>query len=155
MSARPFVCEQAQRWASSRLDDELSEFESALLDLHLGLCADCRELALDVSAFTTVLRSVPPAEPVTPITMPRLRQRRLHFRASEVAVAVALVIGTAGALELAGSPGPSGGSPQLDRPEVSVSTTPDDTLGVVAARRAHLLAMTSRWWIPRRGFQLT
>ena len=154
MLVRPPLCERAQNWVSLRLDDELSEFEIALLDSHLGRCAACREFALDANAFTTVLRSRPLEEPEALVILPPLRQR-LRFRASEVAAAVALVVATAGAVDLARSPGSSGGSLQIDLRQAPASATQDDTVDVVAARRAHLLAMTSRWWVPRRGFRLT
>ena len=139
---------------SLRLDSELSEFEIALLDSHLGSCAACREFAFDVNAFTTVLRSRQLEEPAAPVRLPP-RHRRLRFRASEVAAAVAVAVVALGAVDLSGSLDSSRGSQPIVLKTTPAGPAPDDTRGVVAARRAHLLATTSRWWVPRRGFHLT
>jgi Putative zinc-finger len=161
MSTRPRQCEWVNNWVSLRLDDELSEFEGVLLDAHLAECAACRTFAHDVSAFTAVLRSQPLEAPGAPVELARLPRlpRRSRVRVTGVAVA-ALIIVAVGAVEVARSPGSpkaasSSGPQQIDLQAVPVSLTQDDMRGVAAARRAHLLAMTSRWWIPRRGFQLT
>jgi predicted anti-sigma-YlaC factor YlaD len=152
-------CENARGWVSLRLDDDLSEFEIFLLDAHLRRCAACREFALDTSAFTSVLRSRPleeRAQPVVSVPLPQpqpWRRQRLLF--SQVASAVALVAVMGGAVDLILPRGSGGDAPQIDARQASGGATQDDLVGTVAARRAHLLAATSRWWIPRRGFQLT
>lgn len=53
------LCARARFWASLRVDGELSELEGALLDAHLGRCADCREYAAGVAGATETLRNAP------------------------------------------------------------------------------------------------
>ena len=150
-------CENARSWVSLRLDDDLSEFESFLLDAHLRRCAACREFALDTSSFTSALRSRPleeRAQPVVSVPQPQPRRRqRLLF--SQVASAVALVAVMGGAVDLVLTRDSGENAPQIEVRQASGSATQDELLGTVAARRAHLLAATSRWWIPRRGFRLS
>ncbi len=150
-------CENARSWVSSRLDDELSEFEIFLLDAHLSRCDACREFARDTSAFTSALRSRPLEERAHPVVSvpPPQPWRRQRLLLSQVASAVALVAVTGGAVHLIFPRGSGGDAQQIEVRQASVSATQDDLLGSVAARRAHLLAATSRWWIPRRGFKLT
>ena len=51
------LCARARFWVSLRADDELSELEGALLDAHLGRCADCREFAVGADASTSAIRA--------------------------------------------------------------------------------------------------
>ena len=51
---RSLLCERARGWVSLSLDGELSEFERALLDAHLGRCAECSVFAADTGAATTL-----------------------------------------------------------------------------------------------------
>src|SRR6476469_3821243 len=53
------LCARARFWASLRVDGELSELEGALLDAHLGRCADCREYAAGVAGATETRRNAP------------------------------------------------------------------------------------------------
>src|SRR6476646_6391994 len=53
------LCARARFWASLRVDGELSELESALLDAHLGRCADCSAYATGVAGVTAALRNAP------------------------------------------------------------------------------------------------
>lgn len=62
------LCSRARFWASLRVDGELSELEGALLDAHLGRCADCRAYAEGVTGTTAALRSAP-LELATPIVV--------------------------------------------------------------------------------------
>ena len=84
------LCERARFWASLRLDGELSELESALLDAHLARCAGCRERAGGFDASTAVLRSAP-LERIAPIAvdLPRAPRRLL----ATIAVAAVVVMG--------------------------------------------------------------
>jgi anti-sigma factor RsiW len=60
MTAAPGqLCSRARFWASLRVDGELSELEGALLDAHLGRCADCRDYAAGVVGATAALRNTP------------------------------------------------------------------------------------------------
>ena len=52
-------CERARFLVSLRADGELSEFEEALLDVHLADCDACRELARRLALSTAMLRSAP------------------------------------------------------------------------------------------------
>jgi len=110
------LCARARFWASLRLDGELSELESALLDAHLARCADCSAAAHDFGAFTGELRASR-LEPVAPVAVRRARSPRRVL----VGAAIAAVI-AAGAL---------GG---LVRGQVSHDATPaPHTVAVVAS----------------------
>lgn len=50
------ACARARRWVSLRIDGELSELESALLDAHLAVCVDCRTFSDETQALTRVIR---------------------------------------------------------------------------------------------------
>src|SRR4051794_37826611 len=84
------VCVRARFWASLRVDRELSELESALLDAHLARCDDCRAVADGFGAAAGLLRATP-QEPVAPIAvdLPRAPRRLL----AAVAVATLLMLG--------------------------------------------------------------
>jgi predicted anti-sigma-YlaC factor YlaD len=88
------LCERARFWASLRLDGELSELESALLDAHLARCAGCRELAGGFAASTAALRSAP-LERVAPVAvdLPRAPRRLLATIAVAAVVVVSVVAG--------------------------------------------------------------
>jgi predicted anti-sigma-YlaC factor YlaD len=81
-------CERARRWASAELDGELSSFERALLQDHLGRCVECRTFTDSVSGLTSALRAAPP-EPFEGVVITRAR-RRLHLPLAPVAVAMAV-----------------------------------------------------------------
>jgi hypothetical protein len=51
------LCARARFWVSLRVDEELSELEGALLDAHLGRCADCREFARGAATSTSAMRA--------------------------------------------------------------------------------------------------
>ena len=53
------VCQRVRSQVSLRLDDELSQLEGRMLDVHLGRCAQCRAYAADVTTFTRDLRAAP------------------------------------------------------------------------------------------------
>ena len=55
MELVPLLCERARRWASLRVDHELSELESALLDNHLGRCRSCRAFARGIEDVAAAL----------------------------------------------------------------------------------------------------
>jgi predicted anti-sigma-YlaC factor YlaD len=84
------LCERARFWASLRLDGELSELESALLDAHLARCVGCREIAGGFDTSTAALRSAP-LERLAPVAvdLPRSPRRLI----ATVAVAAVLVLG--------------------------------------------------------------
>ncbi|HZP71753.1 MAG TPA: zf-HC2 domain-containing protein [Gaiellaceae bacterium] len=49
-------CDRARFWISLQLDGVLSEFESALLEQHVGRCADCHAFKSDAIRQTRLLR---------------------------------------------------------------------------------------------------
>ena len=108
MPKTPQLCERARSWASLRTDGELSELESALLDAHLGRCAECRTFVRGVERIAAALRSASPQRPA-PLVVAAARPpaRRTGLRALQVAAAVAIVV-TAGVA--AAFTGPSGGA---------------------------------------------
>jgi predicted anti-sigma-YlaC factor YlaD len=63
MNVIPVVCERARLWSSLRVDGELSELESALLDSHLGRCDDCRTFARRVEGAAAALAAAPVETP--------------------------------------------------------------------------------------------
>lgn len=81
------LCARARFWASLRLDGELSELESALLDAHLARCAECASVTQAFGAVTGDLRARP-LEHAAPVTITRASKPRRAF----VGVAVAAVI---------------------------------------------------------------
>ena len=88
------LCERARAWASLRADGELSELESALLDGHLGRCADCRSFAETAAGLAAALRRTrlePPA-PLAVRAVTRRRARRSIVRTLQVASAAAVVV---------------------------------------------------------------
>jgi anti-sigma factor RsiW len=102
-------CERARECASLRLDDELSEFEQALLQAHLARCEPCRSFADELEATTNHMRATPLERLEQPVTLPS-RRRLLARRPVEVAAAAALMLttlGVAGALRTVETSNPS------------------------------------------------
>jgi anti-sigma factor RsiW len=97
-------------WASLRLDGELSELEGALLDAHLGRCADCSAAVAAYGATVTALRSEPlvPAAVVVPARRGSLRP---FIAATAATLLVSIALGGAGFVGafhlLSGSSAPS------------------------------------------------
>jgi len=87
----PTDCVRARADASARLDGELSELETALLEAHLERCAACRVYVTEVGTLAAQLRAAPLEQPALPAFVPRRRRPapRLHAAAAAVAVAVA------------------------------------------------------------------
>jgi|tagenome__1003787_1003787.scaffolds.fasta_scaffold19237587_1 hypothetical protein len=83
------LCARARFWASLRLDGELSELESALLDAHLARCEACSSVARDFGLATADLRTRP-LEHVAPVTVSRTTRR--SPRRAVVGAVIAAVI---------------------------------------------------------------
>jgi predicted anti-sigma-YlaC factor YlaD len=117
-----FLCDRAHEWASRRLDGELSELESALLDAHLESCVACSRYNGDLQELRRLLSSaelermsVPAFSPAAPA-----RRRRIVLpAAAAAAVIVAAGIGGTFASVLGGS------SPQ-QRPNYGLIAMRDD-----------------------------
>jgi hypothetical protein len=112
------LCERARSWASLRVDRELSELESALLDNHLSRCRSCRAFARGIEVVAAALagarleRSAPLA-----LVVPGKRVARAWVQS---AAASALVV-AAGVAALVG--GVAGhGAPAREKPVVMVQS---------------------------------
>jgi anti-sigma factor RsiW len=68
-------CARAREWTSLRLDGELSELESRLLDAHLARCAGCRTCAAELDAVAVSLRSAPAQRLVSGVSVRRAPRR--------------------------------------------------------------------------------
>ncbi|HKH30739.1 MAG TPA: zf-HC2 domain-containing protein [Gaiellaceae bacterium] len=87
-------CDRAREYASLRLDGELSDFESALLDSHIERCPSCRAFAEDLVGVTERLRTEPLERPLIVLTLPQRRFAALRtMQASAAAAAVVSVVG--------------------------------------------------------------
>jgi predicted anti-sigma-YlaC factor YlaD len=87
-------CDRAREYASLRLDGELSDFESALLDSHIERCPSCRAFADDLVGVTDRLRTAPLDRPMIVLTLPQRRFAALRsMQASAAAAAVVSVVG--------------------------------------------------------------
>lgn len=86
------LCARARFWASLRLDGELSELESALLDAHLARCADCREAAGEFAASTAALRAEQLAVPAPLRVGARRRVHRVFLGAAAAAAVIAAAL---------------------------------------------------------------
>jgi predicted anti-sigma-YlaC factor YlaD len=125
MDVISLMCERARRWSSLRVDGELSELESALLDAHLGGCHSCRAFAQGTESVAAALSVARLEEPAPfALKVPRRRRARRVFRSAAVATLVlvaAIVAGIAGL-------GAHGGSARAVKPVAMVSTldTPNE-----------------------------
>jgi predicted anti-sigma-YlaC factor YlaD len=102
-------CTRACEWVSLRLDDQLSDFESVLLEAHLARCSDCGAFARSVTEMTTALRTAPLEQASVDVrVLHRSAGRFLGLRAVSAA-AVAAVVGLSGlvSLELSNGRAPS------------------------------------------------
>lgn len=96
----PSVCRRVRAQVSLRLDGELSQLETRMLEVHLGRCASCSGYAADVERFTAELRSAPLEPLVRPAFVERGRRRLAHARLQGGAVAAALAIVAIGVAQL-------------------------------------------------------
>jgi predicted anti-sigma-YlaC factor YlaD len=106
MEPVPLLCERARRWASLRLDGELSELESALLDNHLGRCRSCSAFASgieDVAAALTGARLERPAPLALVLPKRRLKGAWLQSAAASTLVVAAGVAALVGGVAQHGS----------------------------------------------------
>lgn len=91
---RAAPCERARQWSSLRLDGELSQVESGLLDRHLAACAACRRFDAEIATTTFALRGAEPEAPERTWAQPRPAERSVvGARKLAVLVAAALLLG--------------------------------------------------------------
>ena len=104
------TCDRAREWSSLRLDCELSELESALLEAHLKHCPACAAFAVAAEAVAQQLRSAALEQLDEPV---RLSARRTasSLRAVQLGAAAALVAAAAGLGTLFGAIGMQPHSP--------------------------------------------
>jgi predicted anti-sigma-YlaC factor YlaD len=98
------TCDRAREWASLRMDDELSELESALLEAHLKRCPACASFAVEVEAVALELRAASLERLEQPISLPS-RRTASPLRAVQLGAAAALVAAAAGLGTLFGALG--------------------------------------------------
>lgn len=109
-------CARAREWASLRLDSQLSDFESMLLEAHLARCPECRAFAASVTGLTGTLRGAPLEEASFAIQLPRRSGARIYGLRAVSAAAVVAAVGLSGliSLNLSASRAPSA-SAHVDR----------------------------------------
>jgi ferric-dicitrate binding protein FerR (iron transport regulator) len=103
-------CERARNWVSLDLDDELSEFESAMLRAHTVRCAACAAFQAETAAFTSRLRLAPLEPMPAPVVLPTRRRSVSRIAQVGAAAAVAVVAAGIGTL-LSSEPGTLGAVP--------------------------------------------
>jgi predicted anti-sigma-YlaC factor YlaD len=87
-------CDRAREYASLRLDGELSDFESGLLDSHIERCPSCRAFAEDLVSVTDRLRTAPLERPLIVVSLPERRFAALRtMQVSAAAAAVVSIVG--------------------------------------------------------------
>jgi anti-sigma factor RsiW len=104
-------CDLIRGHVSAALDDELSEVDSARLQAHLGICADCRAYSAGAGKAALLLRATALQELDFPIILPN---RRLALaRRLQVAAAAAALVATVGLSAIVGTVG-TGGAPRAE-----------------------------------------
>jgi anti-sigma factor RsiW len=88
---RSVVCDRVRSQVSLRIDGDLSQLESRMVDAHLVRCAECRAFESGAAALTDLLRAAPFEPLETPVAV-RLPARTWVARAQiGMAAAIALV----------------------------------------------------------------
>jgi predicted anti-sigma-YlaC factor YlaD len=95
-SVPPTDCMLARESVSVRLDNELSELETARLDAHLRGCAECLAYAEEIGAIAVRLRGAALEHPGRAVVLPRRRISGGRMQAAVAAAAVAVVAAVAG-----------------------------------------------------------
>ena len=107
MEVISLMCERARRWSSLRVDGELSELESALLDSHLARCSSCRAFARgaeDVAALLSAARLERPAPLALVVSSSRRSRHALQsFAIAAFVLCASLAAAAAGLTEQHGS----------------------------------------------------
>jgi predicted anti-sigma-YlaC factor YlaD len=135
--SRGQLCDRARQWASLKLDGELSELESALLDAHLARCEPCRGFAVEAQGIAGALRSVASEPLPAPIELD-LHRRRAPKRVLHVSLVAALVL-LAAALGSALGVADRGPGSRVAVPKQTAMIA-DATENLHALRRAQLIA---------------
>jgi predicted anti-sigma-YlaC factor YlaD len=85
------TCRIAREHISLQLDGELSEFERAALDAHLGACDHCRGYAASATQVSAHIRTAPLEQPQFPVVLPHRSRVRIPLRTAQAAAAAAVV----------------------------------------------------------------
>lgn len=130
-------CARAGQWISLRLDAQLSNFESALLEAHLASCPGCRAFAQTATGLTQMLRAAPLEECSFSFQVPHRRGVRVYGLRVVSAAAVAAVIGLSGlaSLNLSASHSPSA-SVRVDREVIGLKERQLSELDATGVRKA-------------------
>ncbi|HEV3407241.1 MAG TPA: zf-HC2 domain-containing protein [Gaiellaceae bacterium] len=88
------VCDRAREASSLRIDGELSEVETAMLERHLGICGACADFDAGVRTTTATIRSAAVERPSRTFTVPRRERARLSAGRRLALVAAAVVAAT-------------------------------------------------------------
>ena len=85
-------CLRARECASLRLDEQLSELESARLEAHLVRCDDCRALVGGMTAAADALRAAPLEPAPFRFELPRRGVAPYALRAASIAAVAAVTL---------------------------------------------------------------
>jgi hypothetical protein len=123
------VCDRVRSQVSLELDDELSQFERAMVESHLRRCSGCSAFRDDLVSFTREIRDAPLEQ--WSDRMPVVPRRRLAYvdalRVAAVAASIAVALGLGLGVSVA-EPGADGSRASqsvrpayLDSPEYDLS----------------------------------
>ena len=130
-------CTDWRALASSQLDGELDEFQTARLARHLRHCAVCSSWTREVAAFGSLLHELEPVPPAVSFELRSQALRRRFVRTTTVGAAAALAATAAVfAIALTGtgiSPFASGGTRVSAAPCVSCLKRQALTAGISVA----------------------
>lgn len=145
-------CERARRWASLRLDGELSELESRLLADHVRRCQPCAEHVDEMEWAAAALRATPLESFEVALALPRRRRVRARAVGAVAAAGAVVVLAIGAAFGVSGSRGDSEAPGVRD---VSPRPAIADAIEMAAVKRAQLLSQTPQAWRGSRGHRLT
>jgi anti-sigma factor RsiW len=117
-------CERAREYASLALDDELSQFEHALLRAHLEQCDGCRSYQVGLVVTTDRLRNASLERLSRPVALPR--RQRVSFRGVQVGLVAALVVVAVGLGGILSSLGSESVRPNVSLPKAGESQEMQD-----------------------------
>ncbi len=141
----PADCAQACQQLSLRMDSELSEFESLLLDAHLAGCSDCRAFGEGIGDLSKTLRTAAIEQPSFSFQVRRSRTRMSALLAGSLrtgsAAAAVLLMALSGLATLHGS---TSAVPSVQRDNARVLELHERQL-----RRLDSLGQTRRLEVPR------
>jgi hypothetical protein len=87
---RSVVCDRVRSQVSLRLDGELSELESRMVDSHVVRCAECAAFERGAAAVTELLRAAPLQPLASPVVV--RRPTRTWVARAQVGIAAAFAL---------------------------------------------------------------